>query len=1267
MNFDALKSALTLDNQGTLTIEKGQFTPNIDTLIAQCYFNIYNNNQTGIAIHNAAITVNNGSIDVSGSATFLKTNITATGANLNVSGTFRVDDSGDVQLLLRYALLSDAPGPNDWKFSDTFADMPVVTDYDKPVNESSILFLDEFYLYGAGFVVSSQALTADENTWNVPLIAGINFVSDLKPQGILGIIESTFNQAQPLVVSGPIYLPQISEVIPPREPFVFPWQNTGVESLPGIHLKVKLADLDIGNNAFKDVYLQIYTPVSQDWLTANASQTPLICFTGGFNFSSDQDVSMDLVAEYQPGAQDLYLVGVGHGLSIKNLAEMAHLTGGDDSSSALPDTLEPLVSALSAIELQSIGLGLSLGSFPPSINYAMFSIGLSDVDWQIWEGHFAITDLGCRFEVFNPFDRITRQMEVTLIAKTELEGHELDIYASSRDRFTFYANLENATIPLSSMMSNLGVDLPKPSDLTIDSLRVGIAPGRSYSLALFMARTPNTWKIDLGPKTLAISDVTASVSYPKGGPVAGSFGGTLSIDDIGSFTCHYSLTGELMAYSYIPTISLDGLIDALSLVLPPLPADFHLELTDSYAMIQHSSALNNFILTTDINDYGTLAFQAGKSADTGGAWGFALGFNLGSGSLTAINGLAPLEPLTSLFELQELVLVVSSFTSTAFSFPGLEHFNSPSIASKGVSLPAQSSGVIQGLNLYGQWQINTHDQKQQFLKEFLGLDPSIGITVQVGANPAKDASVYASYNGHIMNMPLQARFGARIQDAVPEFFLSGSLQTSIQGSTQLFTVTMVFNPNGAFASGSMQGPKPIDFEVFKLGNLALEIGCSYEGIPSLGIAGTIIVDNFMSSVAVFFDSAVPTQSMVAGAVSDLHLGDVLDTLTGDVIPSDIDAVLNQVAIEGTKTFTIAGSVHDDLVARNYGNIAKAFAAAGVIIPSSSAQLLVGEGKDDNTWFITDLANNMMHYQLTMQGDTCHVVVNAQFYCAPQGTSIGNLRFNQGFFISGQVRFFGLKASATITINPNKGLAVDAQMSKIVLGNENLLSIKAAEGDGGPVVSIATFSQPELPEPEFRLPHFYVNGELTLLGMTRSVYVDVSTKGAKFDLKGDLLPGGLLRGELEGEFDSATNANVKGDVSVGIGEVDLGPLGSFNIDTGATGALDIFVKGSDIGAWIQAGFELAGEKLSLPKLQIDVDTGDLAHLPKMLFDAVVDFLEALFKDPKEWAKYAKKALDWTEDKISGVLSDAFGLDKDQVKEVLDTLSYLCPVTAALHAF
>ncbi len=1138
-----------------------------------------------------------------------------------------------------------------------------MVDWSKPVKSSSVQLLDDFYLFNTAFVVCTQAGT--DTDLNAPLAKGINFVSNIKPQGVLGILESTFNQVQSLLLHGQILLPRIGQNVPPREPFKFPWEDR--ENVPGLHLAVELTSVELGENTFDSFKLRTYSPIAKDWLEENSTQQPLTCFTGGLAISSAKDISIELVAEYQPGSNDLYLAGIGQGLSIANLADMLHISGSSDSESVLPSDLQKLVSGLSKIELQSLGLGLSLGTFPPQINYSMFTIGLSEIDWEIWKGHFALTGLGCRFEVFNPFDSITRSLDATLMAKTEIEGQELDIYASSRDQFTFYANLQNATISLSSMLKSYDLPVDPPSDLVIDSLRVGIAPMKSYSFALFMASQPNSWTIDLGPKTLSISDVTTSLAYPSGGPVAGSFGGTLAIDGIGSLSCHYSLSGELMAYTYIPKISFDDLLKSLTLDLPIIPSGFHLEFDNSYAMVQHSQASNMFLMSTEVDGFGTVSFQALKSSVTGGSWGFAFGMNLGEGSLSAINGLSLLSPFESLFQLQELVLVVASFEATGFAFPGMEQFNQPAIASKNVALPSQSNGVVAGLNLYGQWQIDTEDKKQKLLKDILGLNPTLGITLQVGINPTKDASLYVSYSGHLLNMPLSCRFGARMRDAVPELFLSGTMQAEIQGSQQTFTITMDFTPNGAFASGTMQGSKPIDFEVFKLGDLALELGASYEGIPSLGLAGTILVDNFMSSIAVFFDSAVPSQSMVAGAVSDLHLGDVLDTLTGDILPSDIDSVLNQVGIVGTKTFSIAGTVMDDLKQRNLGGVSEAFAAAGVVIPATSQQLLVGEGKNENTWFVTDMANEMRHYQLSKSGDQFTVEVNPQFYCAPQATSIGELRFSAGFFISGRVNFFGLYAEATIDISPNKGIAVDAQMSKIVLGNENLFCIKAAEGSGGPQISIATFSQPEQKVPEFRKPHFYINGMVELLGMSRSVFINISTSGAQFDLKGDLLPGGIVQGELEGTFDSPTNASVEGDVKVGIGDVDLGPLGTFKIETGATGALDIFIKGADLGAAITAGFELAGNTFNLPKLKIDVDTGDLAKLPKMLFDAIFDFLKELFTDPKEWAKVAKKALDWTEDKISGVLSDTFGLDKEQIKQVLDVIANLCPVTAALNAF
>jgi hypothetical protein len=116
MNFDDLKNALSVDGQGNLTIAQGSLGTAVDTLISTCYANPYNNNHASIVIRSAAVTVNTETINVIGTSEFLNTSIVTTGATLKVTGTFSLDDKGEAQLLLRYALIDDLPSPTAGNF-----------------------------------------------------------------------------------------------------------------------------------------------------------------------------------------------------------------------------------------------------------------------------------------------------------------------------------------------------------------------------------------------------------------------------------------------------------------------------------------------------------------------------------------------------------------------------------------------------------------------------------------------------------------------------------------------------------------------------------------------------------------------------------------------------------------------------------------------------------------------------------------------------------------------------------------------------------------------------------------------------------------------------------------------------------------------------------------------------------------------------------------------------------------------------------------------
>ena len=98
----------------------------------------------------------------------------------------------------------------------------------------------------------------------------------------------------------------------------------------------------------------------------------------------------------------------------------------------------------------------------------------------------------------------------------------------------------------------------------------------------------------------------------------------------------------------------------------------------------------------------------------------------------------------------------------------------------------------------------------------------------------------------------------------------------------------------------MKVEEPLQIGPVQVGDLALVIGVSYELVPSFGFAATLAIGQTQASLAVFANGNNPSQSMFAGAVTDITLKDVVDTFTGGVV-SGIDDVLDKAGITAHTT------------------------------------------------------------------------------------------------------------------------------------------------------------------------------------------------------------------------------------------------------------------------------------------------------------------------------------------------------------------------------
>ena len=1283
MKFVSLKSKLKIRNDELSTtqvnITTATFAKNIKELLKYCYHN------EPIVIDQAqliAIDEDNQTIKIKGTSSFLKM------PNLPVEVTFSIDPSEKVQLVLKYQLLGDMPGPNDWIFTRSFQHLPGVPDYNEPIifnrttqhiEQAMVVPLTALRLFNGYFIVVSEQQIEPE--FKVPLVWGINFVSHLRPKGIVALIENLFQFTNQLTIYGSIRLP-LPEETPqqlaakyPASPvkFRYPWNvlEEFPKGLPGIFLQVDLGvNYSIAQDRinFKGEKFYIYTPINSDWVlpATNPAFIPMQAFVGKVDLPSAA-ISVEVVCPIDIGVHHLELVGFFDGIQLDNLSKLTSLTGTNKSPLAeLPQEIQDVGDTIGQLELTGASISIDYSSLSQvAITNISFTVGMPALNLNVWEDHFEIKNISCYFEVDYPFSvgvntSNERHLGVIVYGKMEIENIPFNVYSSKMEGFTFFAELaEKQTVPLKKILSKYAPEIPPPSDLNIDIFRIGIAPGDNYSMAFALAGQPNPWILPVGPKGLLVQDVSMGFIYPQGGPAIGSVSGTIALENFAELSVTYDTPGNVIIRSLLPDIQFRQLVGILTDIPLEIPADFDFQFTDSSILMQKQADDYTFQLGTHLDIFGSLGLQVQKI--NGQKWGMAFGMDMTAGKPSNLPGLSFLSNFEAIFPLNKFLLVVSSIEAPSFQFPDMVSFNNPRINTKNITLPS-NNGLVAGLNIFAEWKIDTSDKQQKLLKDFLGLDPVMGVTLQVSKIPSEASKLFLSYQTQVQGHPLSCVFGGQIMDGSIGLFLTGSFIIDIQNQPQHFDVTLLFVTSGAFMSATMKGSTAIDFEVFQIANLALEVGINWSGIPSLGVTGTIAVSSFQSSIAVFFDSAEPSKSLVAGSVSDLSLKDVFDTFTGNAVETDLLDVLELFSVKGTREFEIDGQLSNDLDELQIEQVAAACKTAGALnIPTAQEQYLLIVNEKGKSWHLTDMTL-MRHYALKKSGTKIKVSTEAQFYCAPQDTFIGSIRFPQAFYINCAINILEFHTAATIEINPHKGVAISTEMSKIIIGNELVFSLKAEQGEGGPLLSMATFKDAGRENPEFHDPHCYINGEITTLGLSKGAFVNITNNGAEFKLEGNLLPG--VEMNLSGHFDSLTNLGIGGGIKIGIGEIDLGPLGKINIDTWAEAQLSMGVKGTVISAKIDLSFTLAGTTHQLIDFDLDIDTAALANIAKTVWDAIKKFFEDFFSDPEKWAEYLANGIVKGVDEAQQVLDDVFGLPPGKTKEIMNTYFPPCAVTSAL---
>jgi hypothetical protein len=690
---------------------------------------------------------------------------------------------------------------------------------------------------------------------------------------------------------------------------------------------------------------------------------------------------------------------------------------------------------------------------------------------------------------------------------------------------------------------------------------------------------------------------------------------------------NYHIPGDVELKAEFQQLTMQDIVEAVLGAKADLPAG--LDFTLSTANVLISKDGDNYLLQVAafVEDLGYFGLEIRKQPATG--WGMVAGMALPDVQLSDVPGLKDLAALEKVVDLKELSLFLATYDGAALQFPGLEKFGNPTLVGHHIPVTPGTGGLIAGVNFSASWQLDTSRKDMALLKQILGLNPEMDITVQVSRVPSENSRLYFRFDTAFNNGkdPFSGQLGFALVNGAPSLFLAARYETRIQKQPVAFNVAMSIVKGGIFFSGSMLGT--VKFDSVQLSNLALALGFNWGGIPTLGLAASLNISGWQSSIAVLFDSTDPSRSLLAGAISDLSLADIANGLATGDIPKDIEDVLSGIEITGTRPFNMPyDEVAEALDESDLEATVAAFKTYGqVTLSASTDQVLQVVGTPGKRWSLTDMGYHLRHYQLERKGQYVQVSLNPQFYLAPASAQMGSLVFPQGYFITGTLNILGLKWTSYVEIRNDKGIAVSSELNQALeIYDPGFFRLSDVEGESGPKLSMATFKQPDLEDKTFRNPHIYINGALTMLGATSLAYVKGTTKGFEFQIEmkrrlslpGNSVFSGSINGNftLSGTFDSITNFNGGASFSLVVkGKMDLEKLigidglPKLSLDMAASGAVAMGYDGKKAYVKASGQFRFEGTQYTF-KTTLQVTNADIAEAGEWLMDKLEDLLKDL---------------------------------------------------------
>jgi hypothetical protein len=942
----------------------------------------------------------------------------------------------------------------------------------------------------------------------------------------------------------------------------------------------------------------------------------------------------------------------GAGVTIADL--MQYALSGDLSGLMPPKAVYDLADAI-----QLTTIDFQIAPLTPALLGVDFDLSATS-DWTMGS-KFALTGVGATLHVDGATAAATGTIQGALQVGTNGSVCTLDASASLPDGI-FAATLDpNGAKPnLSDLVTFVAGDFGLPA-ITVSALNLKVQPvAETFDLSASIA---SDWQLSIGDFGLAVTGAAIEVGN-SGGSMTGNVSGTLVLDQTNQFAISYAVPGGFKLFAQVPSISLSALVAALCKDVGVPPPGFEFTLENSTILITKDGQAFDFAFGTQLDGYGSASLVVQDGAN---GWGFAFGILLDMQKIAGLPGLSVLSTIDGAFGLDEIVLVFGTIAESTFTFPALGSFDNPKITGTSIASPGWTGGLVAGLNLYAMMD-PAQSEALGWLCKLVDFDGSIACSLQVPENPDNGTTFAATISGNVnSNMAMSGALFATLVGDTLALGLKGVIPTTIAGEKVTFTIEIVFEANGVFISGST--PDTINFaNVVQLGGLAIELGIDDEEIPSIGVAGTIQAGSFNSSIALFFDSAQPEDSMFAGAISDITLDKVLGPIVGvalGTLPSGFADILKQVALKGTDSFTLPAALAASLNARDASAVGAAFNTAGRPLSNVAGAISILGSASWGSWAVTDLASQT-HYTISTGGTGGGLTVekNAQVKFVPQTTQIAALPpIQAGYAMSGELDVFGLTGILDIDIQPSSGLSIDAYLSPLQLFNANLLSITAAgDTSKGALLSVSTWTQGGV------APHATATGQATLLGLSQSVDISITSSGATFALSSS----DVVYSYSIGVTLISSGFNAKGTANVGIDKtIDLGVLGNLPIDVMVGGNVDASLGGGSASAGFSGSFNFQGAGFSTGQVTLDVTQASLSNLASEIESDVVAAITNWLKanlDPSRWIGWIKSNIIpnivQNAQQVGQVLGSVYHQTANQIASIAhDTLGYGADAAAA----